>query len=469
MAAIDDGGLAAALAQMGVEWWRVDLLSKQVEMSANVRGLLGVGDEDHVDADLLLALRPFPPGVWRTFESVRRGRHGRVRSRLTSRLDQHGRLIGVFGLEAPDGDHRDEASVSSAPTADEHLLGDIMAVQTAWASRYTLDGHLVWCNEQYAAHLRSSPEELLGVSWLDRAAFMGFDTQENLATLLSRLVEATADGAISTVVAPMWQSDAPRWIQWTNRRVVNPDGGEELLQAIGVEVTELRATRDALAHLTHHLVRGRVDERRALARRIHDDVIQVLVSAGWLMAPDADGVVPTEVAERSVELVQLAVEQLRELLGELTAPPVLLGSLTEAVQAEAESMRAAGVEVLVHLEELLDEELRTVCTRVLMEGMRNVARRDAATRVEVTLRHVGDEVVGQITDNGVGIIDDDLTAALAAGHVGLMMARAMVESIGGTLEMVNTSRSEGARLMFRIPSRVRAVRLEPARSPASGD
>ena len=460
MAAIDNGELATHLAQIGVEWWRADLLTGQVELSANVRELLGVGDEVAIDTDGILTLRPFPPGVWRTFESVHRGRHGRVRSRLTSSLDPQGRVIGAFGLEIPDADHRDEAPVSKSPTAAEQLLGDILAVQTALVSRYTLDGRLVWCNGEYAAHLRSSPEELLGVSWLDRAAFMGFDTQENLDTLLSRLVEATADGAISTVVTPMWLSDTARWIQWTNRRVVDPEGGAELLQAIGVEVTELRTTRDALDQLSHQLVRGRVDERRVLARRIHDDVIQVLVSAGWLMAPDSDGVVPTEVAERSVELVQIAVQQLRELLGELTAPPVLLGSLTEAVRAEVESMRAAGVEVRVHLEELLDEELRTVCTRVLMEGMRNAVRHAAATQVEVILRHVDDDVVGQITDNGVGIGNDDLTAALAAGHVGLMMARAMVESIGGVFEFVNNGRSGGTTLAFRIPVRAADAAVE---------
>ena len=448
--------LVANLAQLGAEWWQVNFVSGEVVCSSNARSLLGVTSAAELDVATLRAVRPFPPGAWRNFEAMHRTDGGLVQSRMAATTDEQGRLVGVFGLEIPIGAAASD-EMDAPPVADPQLLNDILAVQTALVSRYTLEGVVVWCNHEYAVHLRTTIQGMIGTSWLERSAALGFDTRENLDGLLARLVDATADGAISTVVAPMWLGDSSRWIQWTNRRVTDPATGEELLQAIGVEVTELRSTRDALDRLSQELVAGRVSERRALARRIHDDVIQVLVSAGWLMVPADDDSVDEEAATRSVELLNIAVQQLRGLLADLSAPAVLLGSLADAVGAEAELLRAAGMHVQVELEEVSAEELRTVCARVLVEGMRNVARHASATHVQVSLRHVQEQVVGIIADNGVGASSDDLTIARAAGHVGLVMARAMVESIGGSLSLDSSGRSEGTTLCFCLPTQANST------------
>jgi PAS domain S-box-containing protein len=416
--------------------------------------VLGLDDDAPLDAATLDRVRPFPPSAWRTFEAVYRSAVGPVRSRIVSTIDDQGRLVGLFGLELADtgGDDANRAEVDPL-FADTQLVHDILALQPALVTRYTVDGVVVWCNEAYAEHLGLTPDEMIGASWVEQAAVLGFDTRDNLEALLARLFEVTAPGSTTTTVAPMWQDDTSRWIQWTSRRITGPDGDHDLMQGIGVEVTELRSARDALDTLTREVVRGRMSERRELARRLHDDVMQVLVSANWSMAPAADGRVPADSATRSVELVHMAVEHLRSLLEELTAAPVLLGLLADAVSGEAVAMRSAGMDVTVELAEVPGEEVRTVCTRVLVEGMRNAARHSAATDVSVVLRHIDGAVLGEIVDNGVGASSDDLTVALAAGHVGLLMARAMVESIGGSFAVRGNGRSPGTTLTFRIPLR----------------
>ena len=445
--------LAMALTELGGAWWRADLVSGVAECSANCRPMLGLEQDAPLDAATLDRVRPIPPGAWRTFEAVYRSPVGPVRSRIVNTVDDQGRLIGLFGLEWADteGD-RAGRSAGNPLFADTQLVHDILALQPALVTRYRSDGVVVWCNEAYAEHLGLSAERMVGASWVDQAATLGFDTRDNLEGLLARLLALTESGNAITTVAPMLQDDTSRWIQWTSRRVTGPHG-EDIVQGIGVEVTELREARDALDTLTREVVRGRVSERRDLARRLHDDVMQVLVSANWSMAPAADGRVPADSATRSVELVQLAVHHLRSLLEELTAPPVLLGLLADAVAAEAVAMRSTGMSVVVDLAEVPGEEVRTVCTRVLVEGMRNVARHSAATEVSVVLCHIGGEVIGEIVDNGVGASSDDLTLALAAGHVGLLMSRAMVESLGGSFAVRGNGRSPGTTLTFRIPLR----------------
>ena len=156
-------------------------------------------------------------------------------------------------------------------------------------------------------------------------------------------------------------------------------------------------------------------------------------------------------SQESAELVQLAIEQLRVCLAELTTPVVLPGLLADALQAEATALRRLGIQVTVELEELTDEELRTVCTRVLVEAMRNVGRHSKATAMSVLLQRDGGEMVACITDNGIGADADDLTRALASGHIGLLTSRAMVEAVGGTFEVGRMGRSGGTRLQFRVP------------------
>jgi two-component system NarL family sensor kinase len=89
---------------------------------------------------------------------------------------------------------------------------------------------------------------------------------------------------------------------------------------------------------------------------------------------------------------------------------------------------------------------------VLSEGLRNVLRHAQATTASVTLRVDGDHVIGAVVDDGVGATGDDLTRALASGHVGLLMSRALVESIDGTWS-VGPADGRGTMIEFRVPLR----------------
>ena len=453
---IDPEGLADSLVELGAAWWSLHLPTGRLQMSANCPQVLGLAPGVPLTEERLRSMRPFSTRGWVTFEAVYRSADGRVRSRLAARTDDHGAVTDVFGLELPFSTATDSASVDQSgdtdADADAQLLRDIFEMQPAMAARYRPDGTVVWCNEAYAAHLGATPAGLRGRRWIDLAAGRGYDDSATLEQLLADILAATPAATTSTVLAPMTGEMEMRWIQWSNRRLVGADeGGGDLMQAIGVEVTELRTARDALDAMARELVRGRVAERRELARRLHDDVVQVLVSAMWAMSPTDQRDLDAATAQRSADLVRMAIEQLRSCLGELTAPVVQPESIVAALEAEMEPLRAAGVDVEVAVEEVADEELRTVVSRVLTEAVRNVHRHARATRVQVSLQVNGESVVGRISDNGVGVRDDDLTRALAAGHVGLLMSRAMVESIGGTFTFRGMGRSEGTEVAFEAP------------------
>jgi signal transduction histidine kinase len=349
------------------------------------------------------------------------------------------------------GEAAEQQHTQAQVFADAQLLSDILAIQPALVSRFTFDGHVVWCNDAYAAHLFCTPAEVIGTTWVDHVVELGYDSREHLDGVLAGVVASTEFGTTS-VVAPMYGSGPTRWIQWLNRRLPVVDGEPPLIQGIGVEVTELRAARDALDAMAHELARGRLAERRELARRLHDDAIQVLVSAMWAISPSDGCDVSAADATRGVELVKEAIEHLRGCLSDLTSPPVLPGLLADALAADVQAVRDAGVDVYVDVADAPREEIRSVAARVLSEGLRNVLRHAQATTASVTLRVEGDHVIGAVADDGIGATGDDLTRALASGHVGLLMSRALVESIDGTWS-VGPSGGRGTMIEFRVPIR----------------
>jgi signal transduction histidine kinase len=183
---------------------------------------------------------------------------------------------------------------------------------------------------------------------------------------------------------------------------------------------------------------------------LHDDAIQVLVSAMWAVAPSEGRDVPAVDAARGVALIREAIDHLRACLGDLTSPPVLAGLLIDHIAADVAAVRAAGAEVHLAVDDVPHEEIRTVAARVIAEGLRNVVRHADASRVEVCLQVQGDVVFGTVVDDGVGADVDDVSRALVAGHVGLLMSRALVESIGGSFSLAR-HRPRGTVLEFRLP------------------
>ena len=452
---IDVEDLGAVLGELDAGWWRVDLRGDRVNSSPNVAALLGFPDDHALTPDEMRTHRPWPGGVWRKYECTYASSGGVLRSHLVAVRDEHDELTAVFGLETRE--HGVELPVPLAThsgtvsdvDADAQLLQDILSIQPAMVVRYRADGRVEWCNEAYAAHFLRAPSEVIGFSWVDLGVEYGHDSREGLEGTLASVVEY-ASVSPATVVAPLIGSVATRWFQWTNRCLPPRADGEVLFQGIGVEVTELRAARDALDAMAHELARGRLSERRELARRLHDDAIQVLVSAMWAVAPSDGRDVSAADAERGAELIREAIDHLRACLGDLTSPPVLPGLLIDHIAADVEAVRAAGAEVHLYVDDVPREEIRTVAARVIAEGLRNVVRHAGAQRVDVRLEVQGNVVTGIVVDDGVGADVDDVSRALAAGHVGLLMSRALVESIGGTFTL-GRNRPRGTVLEFELP------------------
>ncbi|WP_420115172.1 sensor histidine kinase [Pseudactinotalea sp.] len=203
-----------------------------------------------------------------------------------------------------------------------------------------------------------------------------------------------------------------------------------------------RAERDRRQLVDQALAASEV-ERRRLAQRLHDGVIQDLAAIGMALEVETaqGGPVPVGLAER----VRTEARQLRALLDELDPPGAVQGDLRSALAAAA----APGTAVTVSgaALERVEGRTRDLVHRAASELIRNAVRHASASEIVVELVDRAGCVGVRVRDDGVGFDP----AVVPSGHHGLRLIRAAVTEAGGEYEV--RSGSAGTTVEVRIPYR----------------
>ncbi len=203
------------------------------------------------------------------------------------------------------------------------------------------------------------------------------------------------------------------------------------------------------------------DERRRLARELHDGLGQTLTALTnqlERLQQKLDGRATSDEAARladSVEMARLALKETREL-SRLLRPPVLddLG-LPSGLSWLARTLeQRAGLRVelaLTGIEERLDPELETLVFRIVQEALTNVLRHAGTDRARVTVSRAGGTLGLRVSDSGRGF---DARNTLAGGETatgsGLRGMRDRLELFGGRLEIVSAP-DQGTLVSASIP------------------
>jgi signal transduction histidine kinase len=201
--------------------------------------------------------------------------------------------------------------------------------------------------------------------------------------------------------------------------------------------------------LSMRLVRAQEEERRAIARELHDEVGQWLsalrLDAGHALAGGGHSPAKLEsianLAERSIEALRRIALSLRpSMLDDLGLVPAL-----EWQARETASRSAMHIEVTANEEEDgLPETHRTCIFRVAQEALRNCARHSEAKRVEVALERTAGAVRLRVNDNGKGF-----SSGRTRG-LGLLGMEERVGQLGGRL-LIEAEPGRGTRLIAELP------------------
>jgi PAS domain S-box-containing protein len=225
--------------------------------------------------------------------------------------------------------------------------------------------------------------------------------------------------------------------------------GKLFLGGVARDVTESKRAEvqltqyaDRLQSLSHRLVQVQEEERRRLARELHDEIGQALTSLRFTLetVADAAGGVPEGPMDEARALIEETLARLRNLSFDLR-PALLdhLGLLPALHQLVERYTARTKVRVnLKHagLERRLPPEVETAAYRLVQEALTNVARHAGVAEAAVRLWVAADDLEIQIEDMGLGFHPE---AVLAAGQsCGLpgMLERARL--LGGRLTIEST-------------------------------
>jgi signal transduction histidine kinase len=232
-------------------------------------------------------------------------------------------------------------------------------------------------------------------------------------------------------------------------------GSSRLASELSARLDEIRRQAEELAASRIRLVQAQDAERRRIERNIHDGVQQQLVAlaANLRLARNQLRRDP-EVADATLAGLQheagLTLEELRELAQGIH--PSVLGDrgLLEAVEA-----RASRIPIGVAIDATPDmrgvrfaEEVEGAAYFLVSEGLANILKHASVTAAAVRLSLVGDRLVVEVADHGVGFVPADVSGS------GLTGLRDRVEAVGGTLRVLCRT-GEGTRLIGELPARAR--------------
>lgn len=237
-------------------------------------------------------------------------------------------------------------------------------------------------------------------------------------------------------------------------RDATQDSAEELQTRYRRLLQRLEANEGEFRRLGRSVWRVQEDERRRLARELHDGVGQNLTALKHRLALLGSELAPGQLAlreklEAAIALCAATLEDTRQL-SRLLRPPILddLG-LEPALRWLARSVReGGGPEVELDLAPLraLDDDTQTLLFRVAQEALNNIAKHARASRASLRLRSYGGRVELRIADDGRGC---DPVSAIRAGGSGLGGMRERVQLYGGRLDLQSTP-GEGTRLTATI-------------------
>jgi diguanylate cyclase (GGDEF)-like protein/PAS domain S-box-containing protein len=199
-------------------------------------------------------------GTWRWLESI-----------AQNLIDEP--AVGGIVVHARDVTVQHEAA--TALRQSERRYRGIVEDQTELICRYQSDSTISFVNEACARYFDKSVDELIGRQWVDLLA--DADRAEALAMIRSLTPENPAVAYEHRVVAP---DGEVRWQQWSNRVVLNDQGGVAEYQSVGRDITDQRLAEDA-AQASQRLVADQARVLEAIATgaaldEIVDDLCHVV-------------------------------------------------------------------------------------------------------------------------------------------------------------------------------------------------
>lgn len=356
---------------------------------------------------------------------VERSRQLMEEAEQTLRAIQHG-TVDAFVVEEAEG-HR----VYTLEGADLPYSTLVERMQQG-AAMLDAGGRVVYCNLSLARLLGVPRESVIGNLLQD---FLPSEDQASYQRLLNDSHVGSSEGEMRLKLADGGLIFANFSFSQLSRDK----------SATGVLITDLTPQRQQM-DLASRLQSVQDDERKRLARELHDSVGQLLVAIGMNMETvraqthklDPNGI---RAFKDNVAMLNQVSREIRTI-SYLLHPPLLdIAGLASALRWYVDGFSERS-QISVNLEVpedfgRLSSEMEIAIFRIVQECLSNISRHSGGNSAAIRLRMEGDHLLLEVQDNGKGIPLDKQRELIEQGRsgVGLAGMRERLRQLGGALEI----------------------------------
>ncbi len=322
-------------------------------------------------------------------------------------------------------------------------LADVLPVGV-WISG--IDGGCEYVNRTWIEMTGQPLERQLGVGWLE--AVHPEDRERCMGTYL----RAFAKRAPFSMEFRIRQHDGQyRWL--LDKGVPRYDVDTSFAGYLGgaIDFTVQREAEQTLRELSGKLIAAQEDERRRIARDLHDSVGQRMALVSIRMhdlrqrvsnAPDV-----SVILDQLWEDSEIIAREVHSLSHRLHSTKLDALGLVGAIASECREMSEYGV--VVHFSDIgvppVSSDIGLCVFRIAQAALSNVVKHSRASSAQVTLTCDRQGLVLTVQDGGVGFVADQRVEGL-----GLVSIRERVRSIGGALQ-VRSAPGQGTSIEARVP------------------
>lgn len=229
-----------------------------------------------------------------------------------------------------------------------------------------------------------------------------------------------------------------------------------------IDITQRKKAEEEISHLSRRLIEVSEEEKKSLARDLHDEFGQALTSLHFDLEAVHRSIPPEfkEQRKRCTAIIQ-TVERMADGVRKTTSylRPDLLDHLGLIAALEWYIQEFSGrwpdVQVdfqMLGLKKRLAPEIEIVLYRTFQECLNNISKHARATRIDIMLTYNHPRVILLIRDNGVGYRPGQTAAATDSRSrgIGLLSMRERVASLGGSID-ISSAPGKGTTIRTEIP------------------
>jgi PAS domain S-box-containing protein len=382
------------------------------------------------------------------------GDYGWVLDQGAPRYSADGAFCGYVGTAV---DITERKKTEAALRESDKRYREVVESQHDLVCSFLPDTTLTLVNEAFCRFFGKRREELIGSSILQ------LNLPDQHPRVLERIRSLMQHPKIKTVEHKMAAASGnERWHQWVIYPAVDEAGKVVEFQAIGHDITErkkaeesLHATHQQVNSLARQLIHAQEEERRRIARELHDDFNQRLAAHAIALSNFRHTVLaggnanPEKLGKLEDEAVSLS-DDIRLIAHELHPAPMEQGGFENTLRSfcgEFGARTKLEIDLDVDVKRTVPGDVALCCYRVVQESLNNIVKHARATRVQVFVQFVSGSIILLVADNGVGVAEQKLKVASGMG-IASMTER--IEFLSGEFHIGNR-KNGGTLIAVEIP------------------